>query len=82
LFLKLVGALPATAYLSHGCGSGDPRYLTDIEHRVLTAYANAIFPAKSPAQAFRANIAELSGSRSHTTCSGAFSRTVPRTHSA
>ena len=45
LFLKLVGALPATAYLSHGCGADDPRYLTDIEHRVLTAYANAIFPA-------------------------------------
>src|SRR4029450_9326974 len=44
--------------------------------------AKAIFFAKSPAHAFRANIAPLSGSHSQTTWSGAFSRTVPRTHSA
>src|SRR4029450_11039590 len=44
--------------------------------------AKAIFFAKSPAHALRANIAPLSGSHSQTTCSGAFSRTVPRTHSA
>jgi len=45
LFLKLVSALPATAWLSPGCGASDPRYLSDTEHRVLTACANAIFPA-------------------------------------
>jgi hypothetical protein len=47
LFLKLVGALPATALLTSplGCGASDPRYLTDTEHRVLTACANAVFPA-------------------------------------
>src|SRR4029450_6075360 len=44
--------------------------------------AKAIFFAKSPAHAFRANIAPLSGSHSQTTWSEAFSRTVPRTHSA
>ncbi|HET7500852.1 MAG TPA: hypothetical protein VFK02_07615 [Kofleriaceae bacterium] len=45
LFLKLVGALPATALLGPGCGASDPRYLTDTEHRVLTACGNAMFPA-------------------------------------
>src|SRR5512144_1610273 len=44
LFLKLIGALPATAFLSHGCGSSGPRYLTETERRVLGACANAIFP--------------------------------------
>ena len=44
--------------------------------------AKAIFPENSPAQAFRARIAPLSGSRSETTCNAAFSRAVPRTHSA
>jgi len=44
LFLKLVGALPATAFLSYGCGSTGPRYLTDTERRVLGACADAIFP--------------------------------------
>ena len=44
LFLKLAGALPATALLSHGCGSSGPRYLTDTERRVLGACANAVFP--------------------------------------
>jgi len=44
LFLKLVGALPATAFLSYGCGSSGPRYLTDTERRVLGACADAIFP--------------------------------------
>lgn len=45
LFLKIVGALPATAWLSQGCGASDPRYLTGTEHRVLSASANALFPA-------------------------------------
>src|SRR4029453_2517944 len=44
--------------------------------------AKAIFFAKSPAHAFRANIALLTGSHSQTTWSGAFSRTVPTPHSA
>lgn len=44
VFLKLVGALPATALLSYGCGSDGPRYLTDTERRVLAACANAVFP--------------------------------------
>lgn len=44
VFLKLVGALPATALLSYGCGTSGPRYLTDTERRVLAACANAIFP--------------------------------------
>src|SRR4029450_4481628 len=43
--------------------------------------AKAIFFAKSPAHAFRANIAPLAGSHSQTTWSGAFSRRVPRAHS-
>lgn len=48
MFLKLVGALPATAYLSAGCGSSggqaEVRYLTDRERRVLAACANAVIP--------------------------------------
>ena len=35
------------------------------------------WPAKSPAQALRASTAPVSASRSHTTCSGALSRTRP-----
>ena len=37
LFLKVVGALPATAWLDAlpGCSASDPRYLTDTERRVL-----------------------------------------------
>jgi hypothetical protein len=44
LFLKVVGALPVTAWLSAGCSSSEPRYLTDSERRVLGACADAIFP--------------------------------------
>jgi hypothetical protein len=45
VFLKILGALPATALLSHGCGSSGPRFLTDTERRVLSACADAVFPA-------------------------------------
>jgi hypothetical protein len=31
IFLQLVGALPAAAWLSSGCTSSGPRYLTDGE---------------------------------------------------
>jgi hypothetical protein len=45
LFLQVVGALPATAWLSRGCtGAEAPRFLTDTERRVLTACADAVFP--------------------------------------
>lgn len=44
LFLQVVGALPATAWLSAGCTSSAPRYLSDDERRVLAACADAIFP--------------------------------------
>jgi len=44
VFLQLAGTLPAAAFLSHGCGSSGPRYLTDTERRVLGACANAVFP--------------------------------------
>ena len=44
VFLKILGALPATALLSHGCGSSGPRFLTDAERRVLSACADAVFP--------------------------------------
>ena len=44
LFLKLAGALPASAWLSAACTSSAPRYLTDTERRVLAACADAIFP--------------------------------------
>jgi hypothetical protein len=44
VFLQLVGALPAAAWLSAGCTSSGPRYLTDTERRVLGACADAIFP--------------------------------------
>ncbi|TMQ24344.1 MAG: gluconate 2-dehydrogenase subunit 3 family protein [Deltaproteobacteria bacterium] len=44
VFLQLAGALPAAAWLSAGCTSSGPRYLTDTERRVLGACADAIFP--------------------------------------
>lgn len=44
LFLKLVGAVPATAFLVPACGASAPRFLTDTERRVLAACANAVFP--------------------------------------
>jgi hypothetical protein len=44
LFLKVVGALPASAWLSAACSSSGPRYLSDTERRVLGACADAIFP--------------------------------------
>jgi hypothetical protein len=44
VFLQLAGALPAAAWLSAGCSSSGPRYLTDTERRVLAACADAIFP--------------------------------------
>lgn len=44
VFLQLVGALPAAAWLSAACSSSGPRYLTDTERRVLGACADAIFP--------------------------------------
>jgi len=44
LFLQVLGALPATAWLSAGCSSSGPRYLTDTERRVLGACADAIYP--------------------------------------
>lgn len=44
LFLQVLGALPATAWLSAGCSSSGPRYLTDTERRVLAACADAIYP--------------------------------------
>jgi gluconate 2-dehydrogenase subunit 3-like protein len=40
----MLGALPATAWLSTGCSSSGPRYLTDTERRVLAACADAIYP--------------------------------------
>lgn len=43
-FLKLVGAVPAVAWLGAGCSSSGPRYLTDTERRVLGACADALFP--------------------------------------
>lgn len=45
VFLKILGALPASAVLSFGCSSSGPRYLTDTERRVLAACAEAVFPA-------------------------------------
>jgi hypothetical protein len=45
VFLKILGALPASAMLSYGCGSSGPRFLTDTERRVLAACAEAVFPA-------------------------------------
>jgi Gluconate 2-dehydrogenase subunit 3 len=45
LFLKVVGALPASAWLSAACSSSGPRFLSDTERRVLTACAQAIFPS-------------------------------------
>jgi hypothetical protein len=44
LFLQVVGALPATAWLASACSSSGPRFLTDTERRVLAACADAIFP--------------------------------------
>ena len=40
----MLGTLPATAWLSAGCSSGEPRYLTDTERLVLAACADAIYP--------------------------------------
>jgi hypothetical protein len=45
VFLKILGALPASAVLSFGCSSSGPRFLTDTERRVLAACAEAVFPA-------------------------------------
>jgi gluconate 2-dehydrogenase gamma chain len=44
LFLQVVGALPASAWLSAACSSSGPSFLGDTERRVLTACADAIFP--------------------------------------
>jgi len=44
VFLQVLGALPATAWLSAGCSSSAPRYLTDTERRVLAACADSIYP--------------------------------------
>jgi len=44
LFLQLAGALPASAWLSAGCSTSGPSYLTATERRVLAACADAIFP--------------------------------------
>jgi hypothetical protein len=42
--LKVLGAVPATAWLLPACSSSGPRYLTDTERRVLSACADAVFP--------------------------------------
>lgn len=44
LFLQVVGALPATAWLTAACTSSGPRYLTETERRVLGACADLVFP--------------------------------------
>lgn len=49
VFLKILGALPASAVLSFDCSSSGPRFLTDTERRVLAACAEAVFPADDSA---------------------------------
>jgi hypothetical protein len=44
VFLKILGALPASAVLSFNCSSSAPRFLDDSERRVLAACADAVFP--------------------------------------
>jgi hypothetical protein len=44
LFLKLASAVPAAALLIPACGGSGPRFLTDVERRVLAACANAVVP--------------------------------------
>jgi hypothetical protein len=44
VFLKILGALPASAVLSFNCSSSAPRFLSDSERRVLAACADAVFP--------------------------------------
>ena len=71
-----------------GVGFGVDRAngIVPINSTTVTAVANnvyeRVFVENSPAHALRASIAPVSGSRSQTTCSAAFSRAVPRTHSA
>jgi hypothetical protein len=44
VFLKILGALPASGVLSFSCSSSAPRFLSDSERRVLAACADAVFP--------------------------------------
>ena len=76
---SLTRLIPAGAEVEP-CRQGTPAVGGDRLRR-RTAATKAISRRTRPAQAFRASIASLSASRSQTTCSGAFSRAVPRTHS-
>ena len=78
VFLKILGTLPATALLSHGCGSSGPRFLTDTERRVLAACADAVFPPDDAAPGG----AELGAVEFIETLLTAFEHDPPRIHAA
>jgi gluconate 2-dehydrogenase gamma chain len=78
LFLQVLGALPATAWLSTGCSSSGPRYLTDTERRVLAACADAIYPPDDTGP----GAAELGAVDFIDTLLTAFEHDPPRIHAA